>query len=545
MSKPRLNFDEFDATTQACMLDFLNYYNASAVEDDPDFYTGISSLRGYGVGQTVSRRIEDYRQRQGGVFWSLAPLEEVSYFGQDKLRDLAYTVGQLDAPKLALLTPQTSTGNLVDVFVDGPESLSMILQEIGQAHHYIHLSMMLFFNDEAGKLVAEALAQKAKAGVEVRVIVDGKSTGSGYYGSTAVDTSGEADFSEIADVLRAAGAMVVDSSDESYWEWEWDDKRKQLESDGVPEEFLLVQDLVQDDVQANWNVAYHRKFIVIDGSTSIIASLNIGNQYLYNTPLIAVPGNPRGVPAETNQWHDGCFRIRGDFAHLMERLFASQWMVLPGGGFYEYQNNFYNPSQGALGSDDCALFISFPGNPVNIIRHYFNNLIRFGDGDVIIENPYIIDGDFWTRLGTLSKTRSEQIRVCNPYSTNDHPLNQSAVKCNGWPAFRNGVRLYDYFANVVSAVPDLANEWRFSHWKIALDISTNCVFYGSYNLNNRSALHDFEACVLVKSPRVANYVQTLLGCDLDISRVLGEESFFEHPNLHISCYGEDLLDYFS
>lgn len=534
MPEAKLDFGEFDETTKTNMLNFLNYYSARRVRDDPTFTTGESPFYpDYGVGQIVSNRIASVRQKKGGVFWHLSDIADVKYFGQDKLRDLAYSTTRLDSQKLSLFAPQISRSNIVEVFVDGPECLSMILQEISLANKYIHLSVMLFFNDTAGNLIANALAMKAREGIEVRVIADSKATASGYY-SGAVEESSHADFSKVADVMREAGVKVVDSSEESYWEWEWDNKRRQLEETGVPEEFLFVQDLVQDDVQLNCNVVYHRKFLIIDGHTSIIASFNIGDQYLYSTQLIPQTGNPHGVPSHPNQWHDGCFRIKGDFANLLERLFASQWMVLPGGDFYTYQSSFYRSQDHTKGPDDCALFMSFPGNPINRIRQYYIGLLEFSDGNVIIENPYIIDNEFWSTLSHLSPQRAKLITICNPFSNNDARLNKPAIKCNGWQAVDNGVLFYDYF-----------NGARFSHWKIALDKTADCVFYGSYNLNYRSALHDFETCILVKSQNVSERISSLLEYDLAISNRLERDTFFQHPLLHPSCYFEELFNYFS
>jgi cardiolipin synthase A/B len=49
--------------------------------------------------------------------------------------------------KLRVLVPQMTQHNQVDAYVNGPDNMQVILEEIRQAERYIHLSMMLFFND--------------------------------------------------------------------------------------------------------------------------------------------------------------------------------------------------------------------------------------------------------------------------------------------------------------------------------------------------------------------------------------------------------------
>ncbi|MGY1631907.1 phosphatidylserine/phosphatidylglycerophosphate/cardiolipin synthase family protein [Geodermatophilus sp. SYSU D01186] len=255
-------------------------------------------------------------------------------------------------------------------------------------------------------------------------MADGETTKSGYYGSVAVNSSGEADFSRIARFLRQAGAEVIDSDQESYWEWDWEDKRRQFAAEGVPEVFLRMQDLVQRDVEANWNVVDHRKFMVIDGRPTLIGSLNIGGNYLYGDPV-----DQDGLPVDARQWHDGMLRIRGPLADGLNGLFASTWTVRGGGTFNAEAN--YRPL-GFVGHDDCALLASFPGDPNNLIRAYYLALPGVAEGKVLIENPCISDRSFFHALGRLSRERASNVILINPYTTeaSDYPFQASAIRCN-------------------------------------------------------------------------------------------------------------------
>jgi cardiolipin synthase len=277
-----VDLNELDDTTVADVVRYFNYIAGSHFYEDINFRAGSGERFDYAIGDVVRHRIR-HLVHANSFIWDAQQLEDVRGFDQDRLRDVARTIrNRVNRSLLQQLAPVVSYGNQSDAFVNGPDCLAVMLQELTVAQHFIHLQVMLFFSDQAGWQVANVLAERARAGVKVRVMADAETTKSGYYGSVAVNSSGEADFDTIARFLRDAGAEVIDSGQESYPEWEWDGRREQLAAAGVPEEFLRMQDLVQDDVQANWNVVDHRKFAVIDGVTSLIGSLNIGGHYLYN-----------------------------------------------------------------------------------------------------------------------------------------------------------------------------------------------------------------------------------------------------------------------
>lgn len=62
--------------------------------------------------------------------------------------------------------------NEVSIFTDGYEFVSTLLYNIGQAQDHIHLDTYIIEDDPLGNLVADALIDKARQGVEVRLLYD-------------------------------------------------------------------------------------------------------------------------------------------------------------------------------------------------------------------------------------------------------------------------------------------------------------------------------------------------------------------------------------
>ena len=74
-------------------------------------------------------------------------------------------------------------GNALTLLHNGPDTFDDWLQAIGRAQHWIHLENYIFKpNDKIGKQFTEALIERARAGVAVRVLYD-------WFGSWDVPTT--------------------------------------------------------------------------------------------------------------------------------------------------------------------------------------------------------------------------------------------------------------------------------------------------------------------------------------------------------------------
>ena len=62
--------------------------------------------------------------------------------------------------------------NQIDIMTDGYAFFPELLKDIAEATHHIHINMYIFENDAVGRLVADALMDKARQGIKVRLIYD-------------------------------------------------------------------------------------------------------------------------------------------------------------------------------------------------------------------------------------------------------------------------------------------------------------------------------------------------------------------------------------
>lgn len=158
--------------------------------------------------------------------------------------------------------------NDTDIFTDGHSLFLALLRDIGRATHHIHLDFYIFEDDALGRLVADALIDKAHEGVEVRLIYDD-------VGCWRVPD-------RFFDRMRQGGVDVRPF---------------------MPVRFPAFTSKV--------NYRNHRKLCVIDGQTAYIGGMNVALRY--------VKGNGQ------QPWRDTHLRVRGSAVYAVQCAFLVDW----------------------------------------------------------------------------------------------------------------------------------------------------------------------------------------------------------------------------
>ncbi|MDL2247149.1 cardiolipin synthase [Bacteroides sp. OttesenSCG-928-J23] len=159
-------------------------------------------------------------------------------------------------------------GNQVDVYTDGYSKLAALIRELSKATQHIHLQYYIFENDAVGNIIRDILIEKARAGVEVRVIYDD-------VGSWRVPNS-------FFEEMRDAGIEV--------------------------RSFLKVRFPL---FTSRINYRNHRKIVVIDGKVGFVGGMNLAERYL------------KGFSWGT--WRDTHLRIKGKAVHGLQTSFLLDW----------------------------------------------------------------------------------------------------------------------------------------------------------------------------------------------------------------------------
>jgi len=223
--------------------------------------------------------------------------------------------------------------NEVDVFTNGYEYFFALLQKIGQARHHIHIDVYIIADDELGNLISDALIDKAREGLEVRLIYDD-------VGCWRVPNA-------FFERMREGGIDV-----HAF----------------MPVKFPAFTRKV--------NYRNHRKLCVIDGRVAFVGGMNIATRY--------VKGTEQGSP-----WRDTHLRIRGGAVYAVQHAFLVDWYfvdrtLITGQGYY--------PAPDSTISNDCIIQMvtSSPIAPWPDIMQGYVRILLSAKQYVYMETPYFL-----------------------------------------------------------------------------------------------------------------------------------------------------------
>ncbi len=277
-----------------------------------------------------------------------------------------------------------STNNKTKILIDGKNGFSEIIKELKKAKHHIHIEMhILKFESEIGKEIKEILIEKAKEGVEVKVIYDGI-------------------------ITQIAGK-----------------DKKDLKNAGIEIKALFPWHI--SILKSKINYRTHRKIIIIDGKVGFTGGLNIGDEYIH--------GN-----ANLGEWHDVHIKIEGSAIYTMQTAFLSMWFFLTK---QLISGKDYFPKISHGGDELVNIVASGPDyNTPNIYFAYFNIITAAKDYLYIMVPYFTPDKAIITAL-TTAAMKGIDVRVILP-KTGDTPFVWSAARTNFTRLLRAGIKLYYY-----------------------------------------------------------------------------------------------------
>lgn len=221
-------------------------------------------------------------------------------------------------------------GNRVDIYTDGISKLQGLIRELYRAKHHIHILYYIFEDDAVGRLVRDVLIEKAREGIEVRLIYD--------------------------DV----GCWHVKNS---FFE-------KMKEAGIETRSFLKVRfPLFTSKV----NYRNHRKIVVIDGKTGFVGGMNLAKRY--------VKGLSWGI------WRDTHIKVQGkavyglQIAFLMDWYFADRTLV---------SSSKYFPKMDSYGESVIQIVTSDPVGEWREIMQGLTLAINCSKKYFYIQTPYFL-----------------------------------------------------------------------------------------------------------------------------------------------------------
>jgi cardiolipin synthase len=295
-------------------------------------------------------------------------------------------------------------GNSARILKDATENYPAWLEAIESARHTINFECYIIHEDKQGLVFADALAEKARDGVRVRLIYDWM----GAFNSTS----------------------------NKFW--------KRLRRAGIEARCFNPP---RFDSPFGWLGRDHRKMLSIDGRVGFVSGLCVGLMWVGDSRVGVEP------------WRDTGIEIKGPALAELERAFAQMWAAcgppVPAEEFLD-SNSSMRPLQE---SGDVALRIvaSMP-NSAGLYR--LDQMIAAAARETLwLTDAYFAGTTPYIQALSAAARDGVDVRLLVPQAT-DIPVVRALSRTGYRPLLESGVRVYEWNGPMIHAKTAVADgQW--------------------------------------------------------------------------------------
>lgn len=274
-------------------------------------------------------------------------------------------------------------GNAVETLVNGDAIFPAMLEAVSEAERTVNFETYVFRDGRLPQAFLDAFSERARAGVEVRLVLD-------WYGSRQMS---EADLAQ----LEEAGVL-----------------------------FVRFRPIAWHDLDRA-NNRTHRKILVVDGRVGFIGGANIGDEWL-------------GDARNPDEWRETHFRLDGPAVAELQAIFAENWEEAT--GELLLGERFF-PDIAEVGDVPVQIAASETGER-NVIYMMLLTAIASARDHVRIGVPYFVPDDISVGQLRLARARGVAVDVLVPGPHMDKEFVLSASRQHWGALLEAGVRIHEY-----------------------------------------------------------------------------------------------------
>lgn len=295
----------------------------------------------------------------------------------EKFRPLL-NIGQSD-----MQSPTVCDADDVQIITSGQQKYQLLMQDLANAKHSIHLEYFRFGKDESSRAVLDMLIKKAHEGVEVRFI----------YENIVNPPIPPKYFRR----LRKEGIEVIDFTNTRF-------------------------DLLRFICSLNYRD--HRKIVVIDGKIGYTGGMNINDNYFH-------------------KWRDTHLRITGNAVATLQYIFFDSWFMAEGELDKPFINYFPMVAQPArTGKHTAQLIADAPEMKWPIIQMTQEWLLQNAKQYMYFQTPYLAPPTAFLHAIQTAALSGIDVRIMVP-KKNDTPLMRLINRSHYSSLLQAGVKIYE------------------------------------------------------------------------------------------------------
>ncbi len=278
-------------------------------------------------------------------------------------------------------------GNTVRLLTTGEDMFAALEENILEAKHHIHITTFILGRDETGKRIVRLLAQRAREGVRVRLLVD--AVGSLFSGGRFVQP------------LRDAGGEV--------------------------HRFMPVLPVV---TRTSANLRNHRKIAVFDQHTAIVGGHNLAHEYTGPTP-------------HRKRWNDFGAILCGPAAALLNDVFLADWCFAANQPFDSLHRELRPEAVRDEGESVLQVVASGPDVQGDPLYEGIVSMIQEAQQSIWIITPYFIPDEVLWRSLIVKARAGVDVTLVLPERSN-HPITDYARRHYTREVRKAGARVMVY-----------------------------------------------------------------------------------------------------
>jgi len=309
--------------------------------------------------------------------------------GEKKIEHELIHLYGVDDPQFArtvgtLLGPALVPGNQVTPLYNGDQIFPSMLEAIRGARRSITFETYIYWSGEIGRRFADALSERARAGVKVHLLIDA-------VGSARLDA-------KALHEMRESGVEIV-----KFHQVRW---------------YTL----------GRLNNRTHRKLLVVDGKIGFTGGVGIADKW-------------DGHAQDPDHWRDSHFRLEGAAVGQMQAAFMDHWiaarsLVLHGEDYF--------PTLDTKGEQWAQTFKSGADDGVESVRLMYLLSLTAATRSIRLASAYFVPDDLTIQTMIRARQRGVSIDVVVPGRHTDALVVRRASRARWGPLLEAGVAIYEY-----------------------------------------------------------------------------------------------------
>ena len=283
-----------------------------------------------------------------------------------------------------MLGPPITGGNRFEALYNGDRIFPPMLEAIRGAKESVTFETYIYWSGDIGRAFADALSERARAGVPVHVLLD-------WVGSAKVDD-------DFIQEMESAGVQIRRFHKPSWY-----------------------------DI-GRMNNRTHRKLLVVDGRVGFTGGVGIAPEWT-------------GHAQDAQHWRDSHYKVEGPVVAQMQAVFMDNWIKVSGDVLHGER---YFPPLPAVGEGRAQVFSSSPSGGSESMHLMYLLSIAAATKTIDLSSAYFVPDDLTVGALVAAMRRGVRLRIITPGPIIDSKTVRAASRASWGPLLEAGAEISEY-----------------------------------------------------------------------------------------------------